>query len=162
MTKVAETFGLVFCLQKLCINFRKNGLGYILADFFQTHLGPMLWFKNIFSEKSCITLVFEKNANFFAENWQKSQKIVIITSTPRSPWPSCTYLCMHACTYLSDETVGDAVMVINDKTFHVFRPVKYFAIFLTNLLSDRKNSFRCKYLHFYSILIIFNYRNLPF
>jgi hypothetical protein len=31
-----------------------------------------------------ITLVFEKNANFFAENWQKSQKIVIITSTPGS------------------------------------------------------------------------------
>jgi hypothetical protein len=28
------------------------------------------------------TLVFEKNANFFAENWQKSQKIVMITSTP--------------------------------------------------------------------------------
>jgi hypothetical protein len=27
-------------------------------------------------------LVFEKNANFFAENWRKSQKIVIITSTP--------------------------------------------------------------------------------
>jgi hypothetical protein len=29
-----------------------------------------------------ITLVFEKNANFFTENRQKSQKIVIITSTP--------------------------------------------------------------------------------
>jgi hypothetical protein len=29
-----------------------------------------------------ITLVFEKNANFFAENSQKSQKIVIITSVP--------------------------------------------------------------------------------
>jgi hypothetical protein len=28
------------------------------------------------------TLVYEKNANFFAENCQKSQKIVIITSTP--------------------------------------------------------------------------------
>jgi hypothetical protein len=28
------------------------------------------------------TLVFEKNANFFAEKCQKSQKIVIITSTP--------------------------------------------------------------------------------
>jgi recombinational DNA repair protein RecR len=28
------------------------------------------------------TLVFEKNANFFAENRRKSQKIVIITSTP--------------------------------------------------------------------------------
>jgi hypothetical protein len=25
---------------------------------------------------------FEKNANFFAENWRKSQKVVIITSTP--------------------------------------------------------------------------------
>jgi hypothetical protein len=30
---------------------------------------------------------FEKNANFFAENWQKSQKIVIITSTPGHPAP---------------------------------------------------------------------------
>jgi hypothetical protein len=29
-----------------------------------------------------ITLAVKKNANFFAENWQKSQKIVIITSTP--------------------------------------------------------------------------------
>jgi hypothetical protein len=32
-----------------------------------------------------ITLAFEKNANFFAENWRKSQKIVIITSTPGYP-----------------------------------------------------------------------------
>jgi hypothetical protein len=32
-----------------------------------------------------ITLVFEKNANFFAENCRKSQKIVIITSTPGKP-----------------------------------------------------------------------------
>jgi hypothetical protein len=31
-----------------------------------------------------IALVFEKNAKFFAENCQKSQKIVIITSTPVS------------------------------------------------------------------------------
>jgi hypothetical protein len=30
-------------------------------------------------------LVFEKNANFFAENCQKSKKIVIITSTPEVP-----------------------------------------------------------------------------
>jgi hypothetical protein len=29
-----------------------------------------------------MTLVFEKNAKFFDENRQKSQKIVIITSTP--------------------------------------------------------------------------------
>jgi hypothetical protein len=33
-------------------------------------------------KKLIITLVFEKNAIFFAENCQKSQKIVTITSTP--------------------------------------------------------------------------------
>jgi hypothetical protein len=31
-----------------------------------------------------VTLVFEKNANFFAKNCRKLQKIVIITSTPGS------------------------------------------------------------------------------
>jgi hypothetical protein len=36
----------------------------------------------VFAKKLIITLVFEKNANFVAKNWQKSQKIVIITSTP--------------------------------------------------------------------------------
>jgi hypothetical protein len=55
--------------------------------------GPMLWFFKYFRQKIrvfdskqskilIITLVFEKNANFFAENCRKSQKIVIITSTP--------------------------------------------------------------------------------
>jgi hypothetical protein len=29
-----------------------------------------------------ITLDFEKNAIFFVKNWQKSRKLVIITSTP--------------------------------------------------------------------------------
>jgi hypothetical protein len=40
---------------------------------------------------SYVTLVFEKNANFFAENWQKSQKIVVITSTAvvKSFFPEC-------------------------------------------------------------------------
>jgi hypothetical protein len=32
-----------------------------------------------------IPLDFEKNANFFAENWQKSPEIVIITSTLEAP-----------------------------------------------------------------------------
>jgi hypothetical protein len=43
--------------------------------------------------KICIiTLVFEKNANFFAENCQKSQKIVIITSVPGWPdWANLSY-----------------------------------------------------------------------
>jgi hypothetical protein len=36
----------------------------------------------LFVKKLIITLVFEKSAVFFAENMQKSQKIVIITSTP--------------------------------------------------------------------------------
>jgi hypothetical protein len=35
-----------------------------------------------FCKKIVITLIFEKKANFFAESWQKSQKIVIRTSTP--------------------------------------------------------------------------------
>jgi hypothetical protein len=63
--------------------------------------GPMLWLFKYFRrkiqqkmsfltqnkanfKKLIITLVFEKNANFFAQNCQKSQKIVIITSVPDS------------------------------------------------------------------------------
>jgi uncharacterized Zn-finger protein len=58
----------------------------------------MLWFLKYFCRKIqqtnwrfwlkkaklciIITLVFKKNANFFAENCRKSQKIVIITLTP--------------------------------------------------------------------------------
>jgi hypothetical protein len=55
--------------------------------------GPMLWFYNIFAEKFgekwrfslklqlafeknlIVTLGFEKNANFFAENWQNRRKL---------------------------------------------------------------------------------------
>jgi hypothetical protein len=32
-------------------------------------------------KKLIITLLFKKNANFFAENWRNSQKIEIMTST---------------------------------------------------------------------------------
>jgi hypothetical protein len=35
-----------------------------------------------FCKNLIITLIFEKSANCFAEDWEKSQKIVIITSTP--------------------------------------------------------------------------------
>jgi hypothetical protein len=38
-----------------------------------------------FCKTLIITLVFEKNANFFAKNWRKSQNNVIITSTPGHP-----------------------------------------------------------------------------
>jgi hypothetical protein len=54
--------------------FSPKNLAKILAFFSQTTA--------TFCRNLIITLVFEKNAKFFAENWQKSQKIVIITSTP--------------------------------------------------------------------------------
>jgi Ni,Fe-hydrogenase III small subunit len=41
-----------------------------------------------------LTLVFEKNANFFAENWRKSPKIVIITATPGDQFISEARICM--------------------------------------------------------------------
>jgi hypothetical protein len=58
----------------------------IFKKFSQKNLAKKMAFstqtKGNFAEKVIITLVFEKNANVFAENWQKSQKIVIITSVP--------------------------------------------------------------------------------
>jgi hypothetical protein len=54
--------------------FSPKILAKILAFFAQTAA--------TFCKNLIITLVFEKNANFFAENWQKSQKIMIITSAP--------------------------------------------------------------------------------
>jgi hypothetical protein len=55
-------------------NILPKKLAKILAFFAQTNAS--------FCKKMIITLVFYKNANIFAENWQKSHKIVIITSTP--------------------------------------------------------------------------------
>jgi hypothetical protein len=59
----------------------------ILKIFSPKNLAKNLAFltrdKAKFKKKLIITLVFKKNANFVAENWEKSQKIVIITSTPR-------------------------------------------------------------------------------
>jgi hypothetical protein len=60
--------GRCYDLKKLQKSFAKNG---VLA---QTTVS--------FCKNLIIALVFEKNANFFAEHWQKSQKIVLITSTP--------------------------------------------------------------------------------
>jgi hypothetical protein len=54
--------------------FSPKNLAKKLAFFAQTTA--------CFAKIVIITLVFEKNANFFAENCRKSQKIVIITSTP--------------------------------------------------------------------------------
>jgi hypothetical protein len=53
-----------------------------------------------YAKKLIITLVFEKKANFFKENCRKSQKIVIITSTPRIKveilWDTVLKVCMSA------------------------------------------------------------------
>jgi hypothetical protein len=63
-------------------------LGNVLVDFLQNSSGTDVMILKIFLPKNSakklaiLTLVFEKNTNFFAENWRKSQKIVIITSTP--------------------------------------------------------------------------------
>jgi hypothetical protein len=54
----------------------------IFAENFSEKIGVLTRNKAKLCKISIITLVFEKIANFFAENWQKSQKIVIITSTP--------------------------------------------------------------------------------
>jgi hypothetical protein len=57
----------------------------ILKIFSPKKLAKKLAFLTPNKAKLCknliITLVFEKNANFFSENCRKSQKIVIITST---------------------------------------------------------------------------------
>jgi hypothetical protein len=85
-----------------CVSLQESGKRGFLKMVSRTNdLGPMLWFFKYFRRKIqrtklafftqnkaklckilIITLVFEKNANFFAENCRKSQKIVIITSTP--------------------------------------------------------------------------------
>jgi purine nucleoside permease len=58
-------------------------------NIFAENLAKILAFLTQIKAKLCksliILLVFEKNANFFAENRQKSQKVVIITSTPGHP-----------------------------------------------------------------------------
>jgi hypothetical protein len=62
-----------------------------LAFFAQTTAS---FFKNMI-----ITLVYDKNADFFAENWQKSQKIVIVTLTPATNGDAVmregSITCMH-------------------------------------------------------------------
>jgi hypothetical protein len=61
----------------------------IFKIFFLKNSAKKLAFLTQNKAKLCtiliITMVFEKNANFFAENFQKLQKIVIITSVPGHP-----------------------------------------------------------------------------
>jgi hypothetical protein len=54
----------------------------IFAENFGENIGVFAQTSASFCKNLIITLVFEKNANLFAEICQKSQKNVIITSTP--------------------------------------------------------------------------------
>jgi hypothetical protein len=81
------TYGKYVCVRRgrtrgsskdLCYDFLN-----IFAEKFCKKLAFLTQNKAKFGKKFIITLVFDKNANFFAENCQKSQKIVIITSVPR-------------------------------------------------------------------------------
>jgi hypothetical protein len=58
-----------------CLDFLK-----IFAEKFGKKSAFLTQIKGNSAEKIIITLVFEKNAKIFAENGQKSQKIVITTS----------------------------------------------------------------------------------
>jgi hypothetical protein len=68
--------------------FLPKNLAKILAFFAQATA-------SFCKKKIIIASVFEKNANCFAENWQKSQKIVIITSTPRRLTFQVKEMCGH-------------------------------------------------------------------
>jgi hypothetical protein len=62
------------------------GSDVMILKLFSQFFGEKMAFLTQSKGKLCkiliITSVFEKNAKFFAENCRKSQKIVIITSTP--------------------------------------------------------------------------------
>jgi hypothetical protein len=89
-----------------CSDFRATWDQYydflnIFAEKFSENIGVfLLKLLLVFAKIVIITLVFEKNANFFAENWQKSPKIVIITSTPdefaKKSRPKCSQTCFLA------------------------------------------------------------------
>jgi ABC-type sugar transport system substrate-binding protein len=56
-----------------------------------------------------ITLPFKKNANYFAKNWGKSKKIVIITSTPGLKLKEAfgSILCQCGATFFPDIQITD-------------------------------------------------------
>jgi hypothetical protein len=64
--------------------FSAKNLATILAVFAQTTAS--------FCKNLIVTMVFEENAIFFAENWQKLEKIKIIASTPFEFYCQIKYL----------------------------------------------------------------------
>jgi hypothetical protein len=75
----------------------------IFAEKFSQKIAFLTQIKAKLCKILIITLVFDKNANFFAKNCLKSQKFVIITSTPGSyAFGFCHYnasdVCLYVCT----------------------------------------------------------------
>jgi hypothetical protein len=64
-----------------CYDF-KNSFAKKIGEKIGEKIGVLTQNKAKLCKNLIITLVFEKNAKFFDENWQKSLKIVIITSAP--------------------------------------------------------------------------------
>jgi hypothetical protein len=114
-------------------------------------------FLNMFAEKFCdkmafltqnkakfwknliTTLVFNKNANIFAENWDKSQKIVIITSTPDAIfWWRDRYFTQYECTNETPTlcTRIQAVDWISIFVLHMYLPTHINTYNRTFLLQD--------------------------
>jgi hypothetical protein len=83
-TKLKNYFGYALALQLTIVGLAPGIDVMIFAEKYSKKLAFLTQNKATLCKKSIITLVFEKNANFFAENFQKSPKIVIITSVPGS------------------------------------------------------------------------------
>jgi hypothetical protein len=82
-TKVIQNFDLLSSKGKGCENWdRCHDFLNIFAEKFSEKMAFLTQNKAKICKILIITLVFEKKDNFLATNWQTSQKIVIITSTP--------------------------------------------------------------------------------
>jgi hypothetical protein len=77
-TKVTQ----LYLIDPRCPSDRYYHLKNIFAEINYKKLAFLTQNKAKLCKFFIITLVFEKNANFLAENWQTLQKIVIISSTP--------------------------------------------------------------------------------
>jgi hypothetical protein len=86
-----------------------------------------IWSSNDLCKNLIIALVFEKNANFFAENCWKLQKIVIITSTPGTKYEVQMTCVGQLCSSLIREDFIKFAPVYLAKKWRFFKPRLTFA-----------------------------------
>jgi hypothetical protein len=75
-------------------------------------------------------LVFEKNANFFAKNCRKSQKIVIITSTPGIGKP--VFKSRYCSSAFSDQGDQKGATVFFGQFFLIRNSLQFYGTFLSH------------------------------